>query len=77
MRFTQAGIAYQNTEDHSKWAVSEQGAWICIGDINRQQSQAKRGGGTICMENPRIASLYRSAIDQVECCRGESQCRPH
>ncbi|KAL3072658.1 hypothetical protein niasHS_017632 [Heterodera schachtii] len=67
-------FAFKNTEDHSKWAVSESGRWTCIGDINRQQSQARRGGGTVCLSNPKIASLYQSAVAGAECCEGESHC---
>ena len=76
MRFPQStDVAFKNSEDHSKWAVGNDD-WICIGDINRQQSQARRGGGTVCMQNARVAAMYRSAIAEVECCRGEAKCGP-
>uniref|UniRef100_A0A914HTD3 Deoxyribonuclease II n=1 Tax=Globodera rostochiensis TaxID=31243 RepID=A0A914HTD3_GLORO len=67
-------FAFKSTEDHSKWAVSESGQWTCIGDINRQLSQARRGGGTVCLSNAKIASLYKSAVDKAECCKEESHC---
>lgn len=54
------------TKDHSKWAVSESGHWICVAGINRQTSQEKRGGGAICFQHEllwnnlsRIAKLKR------------------
>jgi len=43
-------IFWKETKDHSKWAVSAQENEInlyCIGDLNREFSQAKRGGGTV------------------------------
>lgn len=42
------------TMDHSKWAVSETGAWVCVADINRQTSQEKRGGGAICFQHEQL-----------------------
>lgn len=57
--------------DHSKWAISESSekAYVCIGDINRMQSQQKRGGGTVCMKNTTIWRLFRNAIYDIEACR--------
>lgn len=42
------------TKDHSKWAVSETGHWVCVADINRQTSQEKRGGGAICFQHEHL-----------------------
>lgn len=69
-------MEFKSTKDHSKWAVSGNSnrPWICIGDINRQFSQFNRGGGIVCFSNKKISSLYRNAIDDVECCDSEFQC---
>jgi deoxyribonuclease II len=58
-----APYAWQNVKDHAKWAVSLQGNgdWVCVADINRQVSQAKRGGGTICFKQ---SPLWR-ALSQI------------
>lgn len=31
-------------------------------------SQLKRGGGTVCALNKQISTLYRNAINGIECC---------
>ena len=58
---TSLGVNYQwrYTKDHSKWGVSETGNWVCVADINRQKSQEKRGGGSICFQNERLWKALR------------------
>ncbi|MGA7732224.1 MAG: deoxyribonuclease II family protein [Chloroflexia bacterium] len=55
--------SWQNAKDHAKWAMSVQDNddWICVADINRQTSQAKRGGGAICFQN---STLY-AGLSQI------------
>jgi len=50
------GVDYPETKDHSKWCVVTHNLTdiLCIGDINRQQSQATRGGGTCCFKMPQL-----------------------
>jgi deoxyribonuclease-2 len=68
-------------DDHSKWAVTlpnslphyrhiEQNDRIaCIGDINRQVEQFKRGGGTVCFKNNvQVWMAYRNLVDTLEEC---------
>lgn len=58
------GVPYEwhYTKDHAKWGTSTSDDWVCVGDINRQTSQEKRGGGTICFQNK---VLWESLI-QIE-----------
>ncbi|KAJ1347908.1 deoxyribonuclease II [Parelaphostrongylus tenuis] len=56
MTFTQVQLpsaSFRNSLDHSKWGVSmdESMPFVCIGDVNRQISQFKRGGGAACIRN--------------------------
>jgi deoxyribonuclease-2 len=43
--------AWPETVDHSKWGITTDSYWICVGDINRMISQRQRGGGTIAFQN--------------------------
>ncbi|XP_054747993.2 deoxyribonuclease-2-alpha-like [Lytechinus pictus] len=59
---------YKETVDHSKWAISKNKKWVCIGDINRTGSQYVRGGGTVCSLLPTPWQQYNTAIQQIEKC---------
>ena len=42
----------------------------CIGDINRQEEQFKRGGGTVCfLNNPQVWEQYSELVSQIEPCK--------
>jgi len=63
-------ITFMSHKDHSKWAVSTrpQQPWVCIADINRMESQFKRGGGSLCFENKVLWKNFLQSIHQVENC---------
>lgn len=46
-------VEYSSTNDHSKYAVSMniRNPWVFIGDINRMESQFRRGGGGLLIKN--------------------------
>lgn len=69
--------------DHSKWAVTNTRDMLfnmvdnynddvkiaCIGDINRQVDQFKRGGGTVCFKkNENVWYEYRRLVGNIESC---------
>lgn len=68
IEITESNYKFSSSRDHSKWAVSSDSNWICVGDINRQYSQFKRGGGTVCQNSKPISDAYRSVIAGVEPC---------
>lgn len=71
-------FTFKATQDHSKWAVSPKaagwrgggGGWVCVGDINRNEAEERRGGGTVCLQDPVVWKAYRTAALQCEACGG-------
>ncbi|XP_011871792.1 PREDICTED: plancitoxin-1 [Vollenhovia emeryi] len=66
-------VDFSSSRDHSKWAVAVDGkkgnrTWVCIGDINRADTQYTRGGGTVCFNNPKLWENYRKSVNDVEPC---------
>jgi deoxyribonuclease II len=59
---------YRNSQDHSKWGVTEVDKALCIGDLNRTESQLKRGGGVMCIINPNVSSLAKQFISKLSTC---------
>jgi len=61
---------FTTTHDHSKWAISldKKRPFICIGDINRMETQLKRGGGTACFKNYTVWKAFKKSIKDVETC---------
>jgi len=68
---TPEGDSWGIHQDHSKWAITQDSKtvfWSCVGDINRQLSQAGRGGGTVCIGNKKVWSAFNHIIAKVENC---------
>jgi deoxyribonuclease-2 len=61
-------FSYKKTNEHSKWAVGMTTQVICIGDLNRIESQKKRGGNVICFKNEKLANIIRNGITLTEIC---------
>ena len=65
---TFGGTTWLETQDHAKWAIGETSKTVCIGDINRQKSQASRGGGTVCRADAQLWQSFRSGVTGVQAC---------
>lgn len=58
------GWYFRESEDHGKWAVGQptDSDIAAVGDINRQVSQEKRGGGAVVVEDATLAAALRSML---------------
>jgi len=59
------GDSWRITQDHSKWAITMSKHWACVGDINRQAGQEKRGGGTYCTSDTKLWNAFSAVIAEV------------
>jgi len=57
------------TQDHSKWAITETKDTVCMGDINRMTTQYTRGGGTVCFEDSILHNVLKKATKETDKCR--------
>ncbi|XP_068209876.1 deoxyribonuclease-2-alpha [Palaemon carinicauda] len=66
-----ASTSFSTHKDHSKWAVATEPdqPYVCIGDINRMESQFHRAGGTVCMWSLSIWHRFHNLVQEVETCR--------
>lgn len=53
------GPAFETNIDHSKWAVADKDPWTCIGDLNRDEPQFRRGGLSLCLYDQHVATAFR------------------
>jgi deoxyribonuclease-2 len=57
-------INYTTSQDHSKYAISmnKNNPWVHIGDINRMESQYRRGGGGIIIKDKNLWNCFNKII---------------
>jgi deoxyribonuclease-2 len=58
------------TKDHAKWAVALKNKtnslpWVCVADLNRMVSQEKRGGGSLCFQEPKLWEALKDAEEKL------------
>ena len=78
VKFDILNLKFSVHHDHSKWAVTsfsdnvagQKVKIACIGDINRQEEQFKRSGGTVCfLNNENVWKQYSYIVNDVEQCK--------
>ncbi|XP_065314945.1 plancitoxin-1-like isoform X2 [Gordionus sp. m RMFG-2023] len=62
-------IHFSELIDHSKWTITaSSGSVVCVGDLNREITQAKRSGGMVCIDNPNLWESFKQIISDIEAC---------
>lgn len=80
VEFNFINISFSVHNDHSKWVVTNEldhfkndndiSEIACIGDINRQEDQLRRGGGTVCfLNNHNVWNEYHKTVSKFEDCQ--------
>ena len=59
---------WSETQDHSKWLITEYKQVVCMGDVNRMTTQYLRGGGTACFNDPVLHAVLKKAITGLDTC---------
>ena len=66
---------FTTTKDHAKWAISldRKRPWVCVGDINRMETQRRRGGGTACFSSYKVWKTFKRSVKGIESCRSRNR----
>lgn len=62
-----SSVKWTETQDHSKWVITQNKNWSCFGDMNRMKSQWKRGGAFYCLESPVLRNALAKLIVTDSC----------
>lgn len=58
---------WRDTKDHCKWGLFMNKNVVCVGDMNRMDSQAKRGGSAFCKEDAGLYKAFKGMIENDGC----------
>lgn len=63
--------SFVNYKDHSKYVLAKSGdiPYVCIGDINRMETQFERGGGTLCTKDKQLWTTFKSVVTEIDSCQ--------
>ena len=60
--------SWKDTQDHSKWALTDGLSVVCYGDMNRMTSQLGRGGGALCIKLDWFYKIHQGLITASNPC---------
>lgn len=61
-------VGWKETQDHSKWCYATANNFSCFGDMNKMNSQWKRGGAFYCLNSKLLHQALQSITYQTETC---------
>ena len=62
-------ITWTEGGDHSKWAIETDGtSQVCVGDINRMDTQRDRGGGAVCFTHSGLWHMLNNSVVGQDTC---------
>lgn len=63
-------LSWKQTQDHSKWTLptDDNINYSCFGDMNRMESQFKRGGAFYCIESKPLKQAMTKLIKTTSLC---------
>ncbi|KAG8441405.1 hypothetical protein GDO86_006953 [Hymenochirus boettgeri] len=68
-----SAFCFSSHIDHSKWCVTglTSPGWACVGDMNRNQEEEQRGGGTVCTDDPYVWKSFSILVSDYNKCKGQ------
>jgi deoxyribonuclease-2 len=55
------GVTYTEWENHAKWAIG-QVPLVCVGDLNRVETQKVRSGAALCWKDPELWTALNAIV---------------
>lgn len=64
------GVTWKETQDHSKWTMPTDPSsnYSCFGDMNRMESQFKRGGAFYCISDTGLNKAMKKIMKTNALC---------
>lgn len=59
-------VGWNEVDDHAKWVIA--GNYVCFGDMNRMESQWKRGGAFYCLSSVSLVMAMNQLVVSHDSC---------
>jgi deoxyribonuclease-2 len=55
------GVSYTEWDNHAKWAIGAE-PFVCVGDLNRVETQKVRGGAAMCWKDGELWTAWNAIV---------------